>query len=328
MKKTKPIAFLLALALCLGLLASCSAPAASTAGSAATASLSTPQSDAAAGSTIVVADMMGRDVQLPQTVTRVVALSPSDCEILYALGAGSTLVGRGEYCDWPEEVAEVESVQSGMEINIEQILALQPEVVFMSSMSHGADKVQQLEDAGVAVMVSEAYSIAQVYQAIEMIGQCVDKADEAATLVEDMQQEFEALAAAVPSGDTKSIYFEVSPLEYGLWTAGDGSFMHEIATMLGLENCFADVGSWAEISQEQVIERNPDIIVTIAMYYGEGPTPEEEILGREGWGAIAAVQNGQVYTLNQDELSRPGPRLVKGAASLYQLVYGAGAAAA
>ena len=125
------------------------------------------------------------------------------------------------------------------------------------------------------------------------------------------------------AGDgTKSVYFEVSPLQYGLWTAGSGTFMDEIANMLGLTNCFADVTGWGEISEEQVLERNPDYIVTISMYYGEGPTPEEEILSRTGWENVTAVKNGKILNLPNNELSRPAPRLADGAKALYDFVYG------
>lgn len=98
--------------------------------------------------------------------------------------------------------------------------------------------------------------------------------------------------------------------------------MDEIAQMLGLKNAFADVEGWAEISEEQVLERDPDYIVTITMYYGEGPTPVEEIESRAGWENVAAVKNGKILNLQNDELSRPGPRLADGAKALYDFVYG------
>jgi len=119
-----------------------------------------------------------------------------------------------------------------------------------------------------------------------------------------------------------SVYFEVSPLEYGLWAAGKGTFMDEIATMMGLENIFADVDGWAEVSEEQIIERDPDYIVTITMYFGEGPTPVDEIMGRAGWDGIKAVKNGCILNLQNNELSRPGPRLAEGAQALYDFITG------
>ena len=270
---------------------------------------------------VTVADMTGREITLDAPAERVVALTAADCEILYALGAGDLLVGRGEYCDYPAEVLDVPSVQSGYETNIEQIIALEPQVLLMSTMAQTDEQVQQLEAAGVRVVVSDAQDIEGTYTAISMIGELVGRQAEAASIVESMQKTFDEIKANAGDG-TKSIYFEVSPLQYGLWTAGSGTFMDEIANMLGLTNCFADVTGWGEISEEQVLERNPDYIVTISMYFGEGPTPEEEILSRTGWENVTAVKDGKILNLQNNELSRPGPRLADGAKAMYDFVYG------
>ena len=250
------------------------------------------------------------------------ALTASDCEILYALGAGDTLVGRGEYCDYPEDVQAVPSVQSGYETNVEQIIALEPQVVLMATMAQTKEQVEALEAAGVHVIVSDAQDIAGVYTAIELIGAVTGKNDEAAALIAGMKDSFAAIAAKAEGDGSKTVYFEVSPLEYGLWTAGKGTFMDELAQMIGLKNAFEDVEGWAAISEEQVLERDPDYIVTISMYYGEGPTPVEEIMGREGWQELKAVKNEAVFNADSNEVSRPGPRLVDAAQALYDFVYG------
>ena len=273
----------------------------------------------AEGNGVAVNDMTGRSITLDAPATRVVALTAADCEILYALGAGDTLVGRGEYCDYPEEVQSVPAVQSGTETNLEQIIALKPQVLLMNTMAQTEDQVNQLEAAGIRVVVSEATNIEGVYTAISMIGALTGKTGEASTLIDSMKTSFADLAAKA-SGNGKSVYFEVSPLQYGLWTAGKGTFMDEVATLLGLTNCFADVDGWAQISEEQVLQRNPDYIVTITMYTGEGPTPVDEILAREGWKDITAVKNGDVLDLPDNELTRPGPRLADGAKMLNDFV--------
>ena len=271
---------------------------------------------------VTVTDMTGREITLDAPATRVVALTASDCEILYALGAGDTLVGRGEYCDYPEDVQAVPSVQSGYETNVEQIIALEPQVVLMATMAQTKEQVEALEAAGVHVIVSDAQDIAGVYTAIELIGAVTGKNDEAAALIAGMKDSFAAIAAKAEGDGSKTVYFEVSPLEYGLWTAGKGTFMDELAQMIGLKNAFEDVEGWAAISEEQVLERDPDYIVTISMYYGEGPTPVEEIMGREGWQELKAVKNEAVFNADSNEVSRPGPRLVDAAQALYDFVYG------
>ena len=278
-----------------------------------------PSEPEASGSAITVTDMMGREITLDEPATRVVALSAADCEVLYAVGAGDALVGRGEYCDYPAEVLEVPSVQSGYDTNIEQIIALEPQVLLMSSMAQTEEQVAQLEEAGIKVVVSDAQDIEGVYTAVEMIGKLMGKEKEAEQVIIGMQVAFADLTNST-AGQGKTVYFEVSPLEYGLWTAGKGTFMNEIAEMLGMKNIFDDVEGWAEISEEQVIERNPDYIVTITMYFGEGPTPVEEIMGRTGWENVTAVKNGAILNLVNNELSRPTPRLKDGAILLNNFV--------
>ena len=268
---------------------------------------------------VTVTDMMGREITLDEPATRIVALSAADCEILFAVGAGDALVGRGEYCDWPLEVFDVPSVQSGYETNIEQIIDLEPQVLLMSTMAQTEEQVQQLEDAGIKVVVSDAQDIEGVYTSVEMIGALMGKDEEAAEVIAEMKDSFAQLEDKAFDGD-KTVYFEVSPLEYGLWAAGNGTFMDEIAEMIGLVNAFDDVDGWGEISEEQVIERDPDYIVTISMYFGEGPTPEEEIMSREGWENIKAVANEAILNLQNNELSRPVPRLAEGAQMLYDFV--------
>ena len=270
---------------------------------------------------ITITDMTGREITLDEPATRIVALSAADCEILYYIGGGDALVGRGEFCDYPAEVMDIPAVQSGNETNIEQIISLEPQVLLMSSMAQTEEQVEALEAAGVKVVVSDAQDIEGVYTSIEMIGKLMGKEDNAQDVIDSMKSTFEELKANAGDG-TKSIYFEVSPLEYGLWTAGKGTFMNEIAEMIGLKNAFEDVDGWAEVSEEQVLERNPDYIVTITMYFGEGPTPEEEIMGRPGWENVTAVKNAAILNLPNNELSRPVPRLADGARMLADFVNG------
>ena len=270
---------------------------------------------------VTVTDMAGREITLDAPATKVVALTASDCEILAALGAEDTLVGRGEYCDYPESVLEVPAVQSGADTNLEQIIALEPQVVVMAKMAQTEEQVAALEKAGIRVVVSDAQDIEGVYTAIRLIGALVGRNDEAEAMVADMQSTF-AVIAAKSENTGKTVYFEVSPLQWGLWTAGKGTFMDELATMCGLTNAFADVEGWAEISEEQVLERDPDYIVTISMYYGEGPTPVEEIKSRAGWDALKAVQNDAIFNADSNEVSRPGPRLKDAAEALYTFVTG------
>ena len=265
------------------------------------------------GGPVTVTDMKGRTITLTEPVTRIIALTAGDCENLYAISAGDKLVGRGEYCDYPPEVLGVQSVQSGAETNLEQIISLKPQVLLMGAMDQNEEQVKALENAGIRCVISDAQNIEGVYTEIQMLGALMGRQKNAEDLINKMKSDFAAVSAGANANKGKTIYFEVSPLQFGLWTAGSGTFMDEIAKMLGLTNCFADVSGWAQISEEQVIERNPDYILTIGMYTGQGPKPDEEIMGRAGWGSIKAVKNRAILNLQNNELSRPSYRLAEGA---------------
>ena len=275
----------------------------------------------AEGSAITVTDMHGREITLTEPATRIVVMQPSDCEILCAIGCEDTIVGRGQYVDYPASVLEVPVVQSGAETNVEEILALNPQVVLMNDMGQSEEQVKQLEENGVKVVVSSATDIEGVYYAIRMIGKLMGKDDNAEAVITDMQATFEEISAN-SKNEGKTVYFEVSPLQWGLWTAGKGTFMDELAEICGLTNAFADLNDWASISEEQVLERDPDYIVTITMYYGEGPTPVEEIKSREGWAELKAVKNDDILNAESNAISRPGPRLKDAAIELYNFING------
>ncbi len=266
---------------------------------------------------ITVTDMFGRAITLEEPATRIIATEPADCEILYALGCGDALVGRGLYCDYPAEVTALPTVHSGADTNLEEILALDPQVVIMNDMAHTVEQVSLLEQNGVKVITTNADSIPEVYQAIRLIGQVMGKNAEAETLITDMQATFDGIAAKAEKTD-KTIYFEVMPLEWGLWSAGTNTFMQELAEVCGMKNAFADLDGWQPISQEQVIERDPDYIVLVT---GMGETAAEEVMNRPGWQDIKAVQNGKVYNADSYTLTRPAPRLKDAAIDLYNFLY-------
>jgi len=315
MKKTAFVLLLLAVATALALTA-CGRAAAGRGGSGDTAGQA-----AAPAAALSVTDLAGNRVELAAPAVAVVALNAGDCEIAYALGAGTALIGRGEYCDYPREARDLPQLQTGDDLNIEQLAALKPDLVLASRVFQSQEQIDALVNAGLTVAISEADTIEQVYGSIAMIGALLGREAAAAALVGEMRQAFAAIAPPAGQGG-QTVYFEVSPLEWGLWTAGTGTFMDEIARMMGLANIFADVAGWTEVSQEQVLERNPDYIVTVTMYYGDGPTPDQEIMSRPGWEQVRAVAEQRIYCADSDSITRPGPRLMDAARDLYAFVYG------
>ena len=271
----------------------------------------------AEGTGITVKDMFDREITLAEPATRIVVMQPSDCEILCALGCEDTIVGRGKYVDYPASILDVPVVQSGAETNVEEILKLEPQVVLLNSMSQSEEQVQQLEDNGVKVVVSTTSNIESVYTAITLIGKLMGKDAEAEELIADMQSTFDEIKAK-SAGIDKKVYFEISPLQWGLYSAGRSSYMNELAEICGLKNIFDDLeDAWAMVSEEQVIERNPDYIVLIT---GMGSEGVEEVLSRNGWEDISAIKNVKVFNDDDSCMARPSPRLKDAAIELYNFV--------
>lgn len=273
---------------------------------------------------LTLTDMLDREVKLDAPAERIVVMMPSDCEILYAIGAGDKIVGRGTYCDYPEDVLAVTEVNSGGETDVEAIIALEPQLVVMTKMAHSPDVVEQLEGAGIAVIVTDAQTIEDTYNCISLLGDATGKQEEAAAVIESMKARFAAVAEkAKDTGLT--VYFETTPMEWGwgLYSAGKGNFMDEIATLCGLKNIFGDVtdgGGWPVVSEEEVINANPDLIIAFDSNGMGDMDAAQVITAREGWKDMDAVKLGHVFVLVNNEFVRPGPRLADAAESLMELI--------
>ena len=162
--------------------------------------------------TIAVADMFGREVTIEGPVTRISAMEPSDCEMLYALGCEDALVGCGMYCDYPASVMELPAVQSGSNTNLEEILVPNPQIVVRGGMDHTAEQVELLEQNSICVIGTDANSIEEVYENINLLGTVMGKEAEAESVVAEMQKTFGEVAVKSEKSK-KTIYFEVMPLE-------------------------------------------------------------------------------------------------------------------
>lgn len=266
-----------------------------------------------------VVDGMGRTLQLPNEIRRLVVLSAAEAEILCELGAQSLLVGRGTYCNYPASLQNIQEVASGSETNVEEIIALNPDLVVLNSMDQSKEVVDLIEKSGICTLVTTATDIEGVYASIRMLGKALHLSQKAEETVLQMQTDFQNLpdiSKLLPPEEEASIYFEISPLEWGLWSSGNHTFYQEIAAALGLKNLFADVEGWAQVSEEQVLARNPSIILSLTSKEMLGKDPVEEITLRESWQTLSAVQNQRVFYYDADALSRPGPRLAKAAQGL------------
>ncbi len=271
---------------------------------------------------ITITDSVGTEVVIEKIPERMIALLPSDVEILYALGVGDKIVAVGEYSDFPEDVMNKKKLGSGDNTNIEEIIALEPDMVFMGKMEKTEARTEQLRNAGISVIVTSANTIEEAFDVIGMIGQAVGKTQDANQIVNEMKSGFDELKEKAELKEKVRAYVEVSPLQFGLFTCGQGTYINELMEIVGIENEFAEIEGWGQISEEQIIEKNPEVILTtVGSDYGI-ENPVEDILSRENWQNIDAVVEKKVYQLEAAITARPGPRLLDAAKQMYQLVYG------
>lgn len=252
---------------------------------------------------------------IPETV---VSLIPSNTEILYEIGAGDKLVGVTDYDNFPAEAADVERVSDSVAFNAERIIELDPDVVIGYSTG-GPTGFEDLEAAGIPVFVIEsAESFEDVYGDIEQIATVMGLEDKGSELISSIQQQIEGVQKKVASvEEKKELYFEISPSPE-IYTTGQNTFQQEILNHAQVENLFADLEGWPQISEEEVIERNPKTIITTVSYV---ENPIDEIKAREGWNDIEAIQKDQVFFLDSDITSRPGPRIGDAVELVAETVY-------
>lgn len=271
--------------------------------------------------TFSVTDFRGVQVTLNQAPQKIISLLPSNTEIIFALGAGDKLIAVSEYCNYPEDANKKEKLPTGEKLNIESLISLKPDLVILGKMDIVDDQIKQIEDSGIKVVVTDANDIEGTYKVIELIGKIIGRDNDAKNLVSSMKKGFDDIKKEVQGKTGKTVYVEVSPLEYGLWSCGKDTFVQELIELVGSSNIFADTTSWTAVSEEQVIERNPDVIFTTASPLTGINDPTGEILGRQNWANINAIKNNQVYMLDADILSRPGPRLVEAAKAILTAIY-------
>jgi iron complex transport system substrate-binding protein len=288
----KPL-LLLVLIILIGLLSSCSG------------SLKQPSLDAA--KTREVTDEAGRRVRLPLQIDRIVSLAPNLTEIVYAVGAGDSLVGDTEYCDYPEAAKRVAKIGDTMHPSVERIIALKPQIVLVSTASQLEAFTKQLDEQKIAVYVTNPRSLDEVFHSIETLGDLLGHHDGTASIVSDLRRRAAAIEVAMHSGITLKVFYQVSGEP--LYTIGRDAYLTDLVRRAGGVSVTAGVpGAFPRFSDEAALAARPEAIIlpsggsmgtansTVAVSLKNSP----------------AVLNGRVYKINDDHLSRPGPRLIDG----------------
>lgn len=265
-------------------------------------------------------DGLGREVTLAAPAQRIVSLAPSNTEILFAVGAGDQVIGRDEFSDYPAEAASIESVGGSMgEYSAEAIVALEPDLVLAAEINT-PELVSQLEDLGLTVYyLSNPTTIEEMYTNLEIVGQLTGH--DTSEMVDSLKARVAAVDEKIaPISSRPSVFYEIDASDPSKpWTYGPGSFGNLLIERAGGFNIASDApDSYPQLSLEQVVVANPSVILLGDSMWGVTP---ESVLDREGWNTILAVQNNQIFPIDDNLISRPGPRLVDGLEALAKILH-------
>ena len=267
-------------------------------------------------------DALGNQLTLSQPAQRIISLAPSNTEILFAVGAGKQVIAREDFSNFPAEAAALPSVGGSMaKYNMEEIARLQPDLLLASPLT-SAELVKSLQEIAPNVYVlPNPKSLEDLYANLITVGQLTGRQAEAEILVKGLQSRAQAVLDKVAGRtETPKVFYELDGTDPAKpWTAGPGTFIDLLIGLAGGQNIGASLnGEWAQISQEELIVQNPDIILLGDSLYG---VTSEQVATRPGWGDIQAVKNTRVYGFNDDLVSRPGPRMIDGLEELAQAMH-------
>jgi len=247
--------------------------------------------------------------QTPVSSPRVITLAPHLAELVYAAGAGDTLVGTVEYSDFPDAALRLPRVGDAFRLDRERILSLQPDLLLAWQGGTPAAVIEQLRGDGYQVVLIGGPSLASVADALEQIGRLTGHSDTAARSASTYRQALAALSERYAARAVRRTFFQVS--ERPLYTVTAAQIISQAITLCGGENVFADLpGLAAQVSAESVVAANPQVMMATAG--GDG----DPLARWERFEDLAAVRDGHLYLVNGDLVSRPGPRLLTGVAQI------------
>jgi iron complex transport system substrate-binding protein len=269
---------------------------------------------------IVVTDQVGREVVFTEIPDKIISLSPSNTEVVFALGLEDRLVGVTEYCNYPPEAQEKEIVGGFSTPNIERIMELQPDLIIASTIH--SEEVPRMEELGMTVLVIESSTLIDLYTSISLVAEVTGVTSNGEALISSIQQRIQAVEAIVgqiPAEDRVRVYYEV--YSDPLMSAGKLAFINEIISLAGGINIFGDLDeSYPQISAEVVADRRPEVIL-YPDYHGTAETVIQAMVTRPGWENVPAVISGNVFAISDDSFARPGPRVVEAVEEAARIFY-------
>jgi iron complex transport system substrate-binding protein len=281
-------------------------PAAPKAGAGASTSATSTTSTTAETGTfpVTVSDDAGRLVTFDKAPQRIVSLAPANTEIVYGLGVFDRVVGVTTYDDYPAQVKDVAKMGDFTTPNMEAIAAAKPDVIMLTGGVQ-ADVLAKLEKLGAKVIVIDPQSLDGVYSAIGMVARITGTTLKSHEVVSGMESKLGDVTTKLAGAAPTRAFIEIgwNPL----FTAGPGTLLNDLLVKAGGENVVTEKG-YVSYSVEQLVKDQPDVYLGTLSSIGSSTA----LAKRPGYAAISAIKSGRVFSLTDDLVSRPGPRIIEG----------------
>lgn len=263
-------------------------------------------------------DQAGRMVQVPDDPQRVVALAPSVTEIIFALKQEKRLAGVTRFSDYPPQAQQWPKVGSYIQLDLEKIVALKPDLCIAIKDGNPIDVISRLEDLGIPVYAVNPTNLNSVISAIRNIGNLLKADAQAEILITEMEKRIDRikkLSAEIPHKPGVFFQIGISPIV----AVGRDSFLHELILTAGARNLSEGDVPYPRFSQEQVLALSPEIIIITSMT--KGGIFENVKAEWEQWSDMPAVKNRRIHIVDSNVFDRPGPRMVEGLEYLFRLFH-------
>ncbi len=267
---------------------------------------------------LTITDDFGRNVTIEEIPARIISLSPTNTEILFAIGAGNRVVGVTEYCNYPEEAKEKPVIGGVSTVSIEKVVSLEPDLVLGDELN-GKETFGRLEELNITVVGLNPVNISEIMDDIMLVGRITGEETNATALVANMTQRMEEIKNK--TRDVKRPTVAQITWHDPIWVAGGGTVQNELIKIAGGENAFSDIKDWHTVSLEEFIDRNPDVIIVSVGHGAAGTEPYKYILSEERLKVVKAVKNDRVYAIDADVISRAGPRIVNATETVHGYLY-------
>ncbi len=278
----------------------------------ASAACSAPKTERRPQAVAFVRDDFGDTIRVGAPARRIVSLNPVTTEMLFALGAGSRLVGRSHWDLYPAAALAVPDIGNAMQPNAEAVLGVHPDLVVVYASPSNRAATVQLRKAGINTLAIRDDHIADIRRTIELLARALDDTAAGKILADSIEKSLAAVSARPRPAKVPTVYWHV--WDTPILTIGHGSYLDELVNIVGAKNIFGDLPEPSpQVTLEEIVRRNPDFILV-------GPASAKKLRESPLWRSVPAVRDGRLLLVDTLLVGRPGVRLGEAARSLRALI--------